>query len=590
MHHKHGQLSFLMKHTTMPSSTHCRYARWSQPLLLLLGLGRATFMALLLALAAPAWAVSDNADLSDLTLSSGALLPSFNSGQLNYTAQVSNPTSTITITPTMADGTATVLVNGSPVANGASSGPLPLNVGPNTISVVVTAQDGVTVKTYTVTVTRASQLVTSTATTNIACNGSHTGIAAISPGGGTSPYTYAWSNLATTSMLTGLAAGVYSVRVTDSLGDYIDRSITVSQPTAITASAVHTDPSSVGGTNGTATVTPSGGTPGYTFSWSPSGATAATATGLRAGTHTVTITDANNCTYDKIVTLVDPAPTVQSVNVPANGAYSTGSVLSFTVNYSAAVTVVGVPSIPLTIGSTTRQATYASGSGSTALVFSYTVQAGDMDADGITLGSNIALNGGTLTGPAATNPSLVLNGVPSTALVLVPQQNASGQGVALTIANPAPGCTLTGPTTFANTSSLPLAQRLALPEAYSYPFAAVDFAADQCQPGSNLTVTLTYPSQVPQGATMMKWDGAAWQTFVPDSINNNQVTYTVADNGPLDTNKTSGLFADPAILAAPLVAPSAASKAIPTLSEWGLIFMSAILAMLGLARIRRRQL
>jgi len=96
--------------------------------------------------------VSANATLSNLVLSAGALSPAFASGTLNYTANVVGANNTITATPTLADATATVKVNGVAVANGTPSGPIALNSGNNLINVVVTAQNGVTTRTYTVNV------------------------------------------------------------------------------------------------------------------------------------------------------------------------------------------------------------------------------------------------------------------------------------------------------------------------------------------------------------------------------------------------------------------------------------------------------
>lgn len=100
---------------------------------------------------------SNNADLSGLVLSAGTLAPVFASGTTSYSASVSTPVRTITITPTAAQGNATITVNGTmPVTSGSPSGNITLNVGGNPINVVVTAQDGVTTKTYTVTVTPES--------------------------------------------------------------------------------------------------------------------------------------------------------------------------------------------------------------------------------------------------------------------------------------------------------------------------------------------------------------------------------------------------------------------------------------------------
>jgi len=103
--------------------------------------------------------ISNICTLSGLTLSSGTLSPTFAAASTNYTASVPYTNSAITVTPTLADATATVTVNGTNVASRTASGPIPLNVGPNTITTVVTAQDGTTKSTYTVTVTRAPSAV-----------------------------------------------------------------------------------------------------------------------------------------------------------------------------------------------------------------------------------------------------------------------------------------------------------------------------------------------------------------------------------------------------------------------------------------------
>ena len=96
-----------------------------------------------------------NVDLSDLTLSSGWLNPSFGAGTTSYTATVANGVDSITLTPTVADATSTVKVNGTSVTSGSASGQINLSVGTNTITAVVTAQDGTTTQAYTVTVTRS---------------------------------------------------------------------------------------------------------------------------------------------------------------------------------------------------------------------------------------------------------------------------------------------------------------------------------------------------------------------------------------------------------------------------------------------------
>lgn len=99
--------------------------------------------------------LSMNADLSSLSLDQGLLSPPFAAELTNYTAGVGNAVNSIQVTPTLADSTATVKVNGNPITNG-SEVTIPLALGNNNITIVVTAQDGVTQKNYTVTVNRAS--------------------------------------------------------------------------------------------------------------------------------------------------------------------------------------------------------------------------------------------------------------------------------------------------------------------------------------------------------------------------------------------------------------------------------------------------
>ncbi|MDP5152086.1 hypothetical protein, partial [Rheinheimera baltica] len=128
--------------------------------------------------------------------------------------------------------------------------------------------------------------------------------------------------------------------------------------------------------------------------------------------------------------LVDAsAPAVASVSVPANATYVSGQNLNFTVNFNENITVNtggGTPQLAITVGATTRQATYISGSGTLALLFRYTVQAGDSDTDGISIGT-LAANGGTLRDAVNNDATLTLNSVGVTTSVLV---DASAPAVA----------------------------------------------------------------------------------------------------------------------------------------------------------------
>jgi len=90
---------------------------------------------------------------------------------------------------------------------------------------------------------------------------------------------------------------------------------------------------------------------------------------------------------------------------------ASAATLNFTVNTSEPVVVTGTPRIAIDVGGVTRYASYASGSGSSALTFGYAVQAGDFDANGITLVSPLQLNGGSIAdalGNLASNPVFTL--------------------------------------------------------------------------------------------------------------------------------------------------------------------------------------
>jgi hypothetical protein len=131
-------------------------------------------------------------------------------------------------------------------------------------------------------------------------------------------------------------------------------------------------------------------------------------------------TDAT-CTFT--VTVTNTAPAVASVEVPANGLYNASDNLDFTVNFNEAVSVNtagGTPYIQLTIGTTNRNASYISGSGTTSLTFRYTLLSSDEDDNnGIEIGSSISLNGGTIQNVCGTNSNNTLNNVGSTTGVLV---------------------------------------------------------------------------------------------------------------------------------------------------------------------------
>ncbi len=135
--------------------------------------------------------------------------------------------------------------------------------------------------------------------------------------GGSGTITYAWSTGDNTQTISVTAAGTYTSTCTDANGCEIIHTFTVGSSSAIMASCAGNDPSCAGDSDGDATVTPSGGTGPYTYSWDNGGNTA-TITGLSAGTYSVTVTDANGCTGDCSVTLTDPPALIDNPTCTVN--------------------------------------------------------------------------------------------------------------------------------------------------------------------------------------------------------------------------------------------------------------------------------
>lgn len=115
------------------------------------------------------------------------------------------------------------------------------------------------------------------------------------PAGGTAPYSYLWSNGATTASVNSLAAGSYSVHISDASGCAINKYKNVESSSPVHTGLATTPASCIYSSNGSIAATVWGGTTPYTYSWS-NGQTTATATGLTAGNYSLSVTDANGCT------------------------------------------------------------------------------------------------------------------------------------------------------------------------------------------------------------------------------------------------------------------------------------------------------
>lgn len=197
-----------------------------------------------------------------------------------------------------------------------------------TYTVTVTDENSCTA-TQTVTITQPTALIASVSSqSNVSCNGGSNGFATVKATGGAGSYTYQWSpGYSSSSSASGLAAGAYTVTITDANNCTATTTVTITQPAFLSATISKTDVTCNGGTNGTATINATGGTGSYTYSWSPSGGTAKTATGLTPGTYTCIITDANSCQAMESVTITEPAP-IAVTATPSSETICSGSATS----------------------------------------------------------------------------------------------------------------------------------------------------------------------------------------------------------------------------------------------------------------------
>ncbi len=174
--------------------------------------------------------------------------------------------------------------------------------------------------TYTVTVTdgnactatisqvisEPTPLVVSATVTDATCNGAGNGAVDLTVSGGTPSYTYLWSNFETTEDLTNASGGTLSVIVSDNNGCQKRYSVVVGEPAPLVLTTVVTQITCFDSNDGAIDLTVTGGTPGYTYLWSPNGDITEDLSGLNGNTYVVTVTDANGCTATTQVTIVNP--------------------------------------------------------------------------------------------------------------------------------------------------------------------------------------------------------------------------------------------------------------------------------------------
>ncbi|HQQ93674.1 MAG TPA: gliding motility-associated C-terminal domain-containing protein [Bacteroidia bacterium] len=231
-----------------------------------------------------------------------------------------------------------------------------LNAGIKTVT--VTDQNGC-VLTQAYNISQPSAILLTPTSTNVVCNTGATGVISIAPSGGTGAFSFTWvapgpSTISTgsTAIISTLTAGSYSIFASDANLCTSSVVVTLTQPPAVTLTALTQSITCLGLNNGGATVTAAGGNGGpFTFLWAPGGQTTNTLAGLSAGNYTATASDASSCPTQTVITITQPATSVTPIstftnltcnagNAPCNGiitASPTGGVPP----YNCTLTILG---------------------------------------------------------------------------------------------------------------------------------------------------------------------------------------------------------------------------------------------------------
>jgi gliding motility-associated-like protein len=251
------------------------------------------------------------------------------------------------------DGAATTTVTGGVPTytlswSGGQTIANPNNLGAGLHNVTVIDAAGC-VGSASVTITEPAQLVSAIGSfSNVTCFGLSNGEATILTNGGTTPYSYSWTPSAlTSSVLANVPANIYTGVVTDANGCITSSSVTISQPQALVmASSSFSNISCFGGTNGQIITSVQGGSPGYTYSWTPTQAgNSGVLGGLLAGNYGLTVIDSKTCTINANFTITEPSVLTSAyTSLPAKCGVANGSATvtvgggtpSYTLNWNTA--------------------------------------------------------------------------------------------------------------------------------------------------------------------------------------------------------------------------------------------------------------
>ena len=237
--------------------------------------------------------------------------------------------------------------------------------------------------------------------TPVACYGGTTGGVSVTGAGGTPNYTYSWTGGHSGASVTGLAAGTYTVTMTDVNGCSASASTTVTQPSAaLTLTDTVTNVACLNGNTGKIVVVPTGGTTNYTYLWNTTPQkTTATITNLTAGTYVVTVTDAHSCTATKSIAVTQS---------------NTGLTLTTGETNATCGNANGIATVTVSSGTGTFTYTWSAGGSTTGTdpnlsAGNYTVTVSSTSGCSATAAVQVNSTGGPTVTPSVTGTTCGLN-------------------------------------------------------------------------------------------------------------------------------------------------------------------------------------
>ncbi len=224
------------------------------------------------------------------------------------------------------DGTATITVISGGTAPYSYSwltsppqlGQTAINLPPGKPKVITIDANGCEAK-WTFKIDEPAEITTSTTTLNVSCNGASDGGATVVVSGGKAPYTYLWSTGETSNSISGKGPGTYVLTITDSKGCVKTKTVVITEPKILATSTQTTNVLCKGTTTGGATVTVTGGTKPYTYTWNSNPAQYSNIlSNVGVGTYTLTIVDAKGCIKTKTVVITEPPTRIEVTATGSN--------------------------------------------------------------------------------------------------------------------------------------------------------------------------------------------------------------------------------------------------------------------------------